>query len=90
MTIDPGRRTAIITALTALNSAGLLQDPVQRDALAGAVIIADGAQMTPALQSDTLEQVLKELDHLLPSESFVSAGTRTVRGWPLATVQGVL
>lgn len=80
MTIDPGRRTAAIAAITALNSKGLLADPVRREALAGAIIIADAAG-SDGLANSSIEQVLAELDHIIYNGGRVLAGHRVERGY---------
>lgn len=88
MAIDPARSAAVIAALTRLNNASLIKDPCQRDALAQAVILVD-ADSADDMQESTLEQVAKELDHLLGSGQ-VSAGRRTVKGWPKSAVVALL
>ena len=77
MTIDPGRRTAIVGAINTLNGAGFLTDPVRRDALPGACIAAAAG----SLDASTEAQVLKEIDHIIYSGSFVQIGPWTYRGW---------
>lgn len=85
MAIDPARETAIIAALTALNSAGLLLDPVRRDALPGAVVIADAADAA-GLLGDDLGHIEAELDQLISSGGFVTSGIYTKRGYSLAAL----
>jgi hypothetical protein len=89
MTIDPGRLAAIDAAITALDGASLLVDPVRRDALAGAVLIADAAGGAGLLGED-IGMIEREIDHLLSSGSFVSSGPYTFRGYTLAAVQAAV
>lgn len=82
MTIDPGRRSAIVSAISLLEAEGLLVDPVPRDALPGACIAAASG----ALDASTQAQVLNEIDHIIYSGHFVQIGPYSYRGWSKASL----